>query len=141
MNYNAEAQQKLEELQEVIKEVQEIGDRIKANTNMFDTAFYLSCQDQLSQCYDVLLSSYMRIHAQLGEAEASSFVAIRESHKGDVKKPIKEELEAESRLQRNEIETADSVLEAWEKIIKNYIQTCRNHVMASVKQFGEKPEE
>lgn len=121
----------ISKIKPVLSKIEKIGAKIKTYDNVFDKSFYLQAQDELSKYAEQVFDAYFKVHAWRKTAEALALLAIKAKYTNSGEKtPAIAVLEAEVKNVTKEAYLTDKLLESWYEIVKNYIQTCRNHVNA-----------
>ena len=132
--YSELAQESINSYRPKFQRIREIGNAMHQQVNKLDKRFYLAVEDELSVVYDDILEKYLEVKNKAEEAEATIKVAIEYSYNQGENKPEKKPtapiIEAMVKSEIKDIAVAEALLEAQYKIVKNYLQTCRNHIAA-----------
>jgi hypothetical protein len=137
MDYNKRAKDIINESKPLFTKLDSISSDLENYPNKLEGQFYLSVQDTLSNIYNDLLENYLKVKGMAKNAEALAILAMKKQHEGDKKRPTVKELDAEARVQNTDVNTAESLLEARVKSVKNYLQTCRSHIAVITSRESE----
>lgn len=144
---NQEAKEIVEGLKSTLDDAKVVGERIKDNNDVFNVAFYLEMEDQLSNFFDNVVDAYMRVKnlLEFGMATMVTLLHIdyQNKHQKDAKTkvPGKDILENEAKIELKEVFEIETILAGREKVIRNYLATCRSHINALRGQQQEEDEQ
>ena len=140
---NQKARETLEKLKPTLDDVKVSGERMKNHPNKLDKEFYLAMQDDFSKYYDDVVEGYIDVAVMLDEGIATLTTLLRidyqNKHENDtkIKVPGKDILENEAKVDLKEVSEIKTILGGREKVVRNYIATCRSHVNAFTGQQQE----
>ena len=140
---NQKAKEVLERLKPTLDDVKVSGVRMKDHSNKLDKEFYLAMQDDFSKYYDDVVGGYIEVSVMLDEGIATLTTLLRidyqNKHENDtkIKVPGKDTLENEAKVDLKEVSEIKAILGGREKVVRNYIATCRSHVNAFTGQLQD----
>ena len=102
---NEKAKELMLKLRSTLDDAEMVGERIKDNNDVFNVAFYLEMEDQLSHFFDKIVDAYMKVKNLLDFGMATIVTLLRISyqnkHQEDtkIKVPGKDILENEAKVE------------------------------------------
>lgn len=140
---NTEAKEILTGLKGVFNDVKVNGERMKNHSNKLEKEFYLAMEDDFSKYYEDIVDGYFNVMVILEREIAGLTTVLRidyqNKHREDtkIKVPGKDILENEAKVELKDVTEVKTILTGKEKVVRNYIATCRSHINAFTGQTQE----